>query len=257
MNGIHGGFMRNFLLAGLALAFTGSPLSAQSADSDSPEGIRQAMLAAEAGFFRSNDHLAARTEVEALLPAIDDLDTRVEAELLLAEAKLLTGYFELSYGEENLARRDLEQALDIAENLAESNVTSSHKSRAYRIAGDAYLYLASIRGTLFQMTNGSKMKNYPILALEADPNNARAILSRGIFLASVPRFAGGNPAEAAQLLRGASETAEGPLRFRMLVWLGIAEDSLGNASAARRALTSALALMPENSWAGDTLESLR
>jgi hypothetical protein len=237
------------------LTLLAAPLSSQEYTPDEQD-LRSRMEEAELVFFRNDTAGDAVNMIELLRRDIGSLGRQTSRGLLLANSLLLSGYFELNHGSRSRAERDLEAAIEETETLLRGNLTDGQRSEAYRIAADAYLYLASIKGTLFQMTNGRKMRDYPIQALEADADNLRAVLSRSIFLVSVPRFAGGDVSAGVDLLRDRLSETSGPLRFRMLMWIGIGEREMGNTRASRSVLGEALEMMPGNSWAETELGKL-
>ncbi len=233
-------------LAAIMLVCMSLPAAAQ--DSREIAEVRSSYRQAERVFFSRDDIAAARAILDAHLDARERIRDPQWRRLMNAQASVHAGYFEMNGGRDSIARELLEQGISHSEAVIAQGGSGELISEAYRIAADAYLFLANIRGPLFQMSNGAKFRDYPIKALEYHPENRRARLSRAVFLASVPPLVGGNPAEAARLLEDSLEGSEAELQFQMLVWLGIANQRLGDDRQALSAWERAERIIPGSSW---------
>ena len=112
-----------------------------------------------------------------------------------------------------------------------------------------------IEGGLSAAWLGRRSERAHERALELGPDNPRVALQHGIGLFHTPRRFGGGGESAAAELRRSLELFEDDEagwpdwgRVDALVWLAISLADLGLADEARRSMTEALALEPDNLW---------
>ena len=106
------------------------------------------------------------------------------------------------------------------------------------------MQLGNIHSFFFVMINAEKFRRFPLQALEADPTNPYAQLSRALYLFNAPEIVGGDPKQSLTMLSELSGNSEGALQFHSLAWLGQAYQKQGQTKAARSAYLRALKIVP-------------
>jgi tetratricopeptide (TPR) repeat protein len=156
------------------------------------------------------------------------------------------------WAEANLARGDkkgAERALEEGINNVQRSLKLNEKSSdAHSLLADLYGRKISLGIGMFAGPRyGPKVDSENRRALELDPNNPRALASRGRQYLESPKMFGGDIEKSIAQLRRAVELD--PKSHETFVWLAIALRKKGDGTGADKALQEALRLNPRSVFA--------
>lgn len=268
------GFSYSWMIVILFLLNTAMfELSAQNTDG---VGAVEAHLQ-EAGYavFRDESISSAAAALNRSDSALGELSPQVEENhpvfrYYQSRIYLNRGFILMSAGRDREAQEYLEKSIELSQKALELidrelqtrdsegwehglNIPALPEGRGihsdlWRVLSDSYMYLFNFKGTLYQMSNGAKLRDYPQNALALNPENLRARLSRGLFFINAPAIGGGNDTKGIETLEYLLNSENDLLRFQGLAWIGTAHLEEGNTQDAQDAFDAAERIFPDTAW---------
>ncbi len=172
-----------------------------------------------------------------------------------SRVSLAKGQVLFENGEKELSIMELQRS----EQLAWMSIDIKNNSDSWRLLADAGSYMMLQKGMGYKIRNSSKVKAHAKMAMELDPENARASLVVAQYLMNAPRFVGGNRREGIELLQSLSLRTDLNREdgFYVLMALSKALQKDGQYNDAIRACRKALNSFPGSSFARETLSELQ
>lgn len=237
--------------------------------------IEEQLLAAGYAVFRDESIPRAVTALNRSREALDELAGSVTKDhpvVSYYESRIMLnrGFVLMSSGDNREAQSFLEKSIRLSEDALEQIEDDlrtmglenwEHElpipalptgreihSDLWRVLSDSYMYLFNFKGTLYQMSNGAKLRDYPRKALELNPGNLRALLSRGLFFIKAPAIGGGNNGRGIEVLQQLASSGNELLAFQAYAWIGSAQLENGNGPEAEEAFHAAQRIFPNTAW---------
>lgn len=170
----------------------------------------------------------------------------LEQSYWMARAEFLLGALKRSIGDRRAADAFFQRSL----HFAEEALARREFSDGFRILADSLGQLLTLRGLLFQLSNGLRARDSAIMALELDWNNRRAHISVGAYYLNAPEVAGGDVDYATSILANvvADRRSNDIERFLAYGFLALGYDDLDERRRSHEAYRQAAAIFPRNPW---------
>ncbi len=170
----------------------------------------------------------------------------LEQSYWMARAEFLLGGLTRSIGD----RRGADALFQRSLHFAEEALARREFSDGFRILADSLGQLLTLRGILFQLSNGLRARDAAIMALELDWSNLRAHVSVGAYYLNAPEVAGGDVEYATTILANviADRRSNQIERFLAYGFLALGYDELDDRRRAHESYREAAQIFPRNPW---------
>ncbi len=164
----------------------------------------------------------------------------------MARAEFLLGSLKRSIGDRRAADAFFQRSL----HFAEEALARREFSDGFRILADSLGQLLTLRGILFQLSNGLRARDAAIMALELDWSNLRAHVSVGAYYLNAPEVAGGDVEYATGILSNvvADKRSTAVERFLAYSFLALGYDELDERRRSHDSYRKAAEIFPRNPW---------
>ena len=201
---------------------------------------------------------AAREQVRAAAVsaerAIEALTDPASRSLHNAQRLFLLGFDSLGRGDGEQGRTYVEASVDAARAALEIEVSSE----GYRVLANAYNQLLRIRGRAYQAVNFRAARAAADQAVLLDRRNPLAHIAAASYYLSAPAIAGGDLRRGLEHVEAAARLSEEDryVSFLVAIWAAHGAARTGAVESARRALSRAADIYPDNWWLADVREEL-
>lgn len=209
----------------------------------------QMVLRYEVGYTFMHSHLL---ELRRDLSFFSD---RLEQSYWLARAEFLLGSLQRSIQD----RRSAIDHFDRAVYFAADAVGRREFSDGFRVLADSLGQLLTLRGIVYQLSQGLRARDAAIEALELDWDNLRAHISAGAWYLNAPEVAGGDVEYAADILEQVVTAANvnEVERFLACSFLARTSQELDERRKAQAYYFDAYEIYPRNPWLKEIARELR